>query len=84
MVKMKMKITLKTAIKAKKGLTKMLKNFVGKKRNETNVFQLCCGKREKITLVTLVGRTLFENYVEMVAGLPINEQINDQDLLRAN
>ena len=48
MVKMKMKITLKTAIKAKKGLTKMLKNFVGNKRNETNVFQLCCGKREKL------------------------------------
>jgi hypothetical protein len=24
--------------------------------------------------VGLVGKTLFENYVEMVAGLPINEQ----------
>jgi hypothetical protein len=23
----------------------MLKDFVGKKRNETNVFQLCCGQR---------------------------------------
>jgi len=51
MVKMKMKITLKTAIKAKKGLTKMLKNFVGKKRNETNVFQLCCGQRAYVGYV---------------------------------
>jgi hypothetical protein len=71
MVKMKMKITLKTAIKAKKGLTKMLKNFVGKKRNETNVFQLCCGQR---AYVGYVGWKNLESYVEMVAGLPINEQ----------
>ena len=71
-----MKITVKTAIKAK-NFNKKLKDFVGNKRNETNVFQLCCGKREKITLVTLVWleKTLFENYVEMVAGLPINKQI---------
>jgi hypothetical protein len=68
---MKMKITLKTAIKAKKGLTKMLKNFVGKKRNETNVFQLCCGQR---AYVGYVGWKNLESYVEMVAGLPINEQ----------
>ena len=66
-----MKITLKTAIKAKKGLTKMLKNFVGKKRNETNVFQLCCGQR---AYVVYVGWKNLESYVEMVAGLPINEQ----------
>ena len=70
-----MKITLKTAIKAKKGLTKMLKNFVGKKRNETNVFQLCCGKgKNYVGYVGLVGKNL-ESYVEMVAGLPINKQI---------
>jgi hypothetical protein len=50
-LKMKMKITLKTAIKAKKGLTKMLKNFVGNKRNETNVFQLCCGQRAYVGYV---------------------------------
>ena len=62
-----MKITLKTAIKAKKGLTKMLKNFVGKKRNETNVFQLCCGQR---AYVGYVGWKNLESYVEMVAGLP--------------
>jgi len=49
-----MKIHFKTAIKAKNVLTKMLKNFVGNKRNETNVFQLCCGKKGEITLVTLV------------------------------
>ena len=66
-----MKITLKTAIKAKKGLTKMLKNFVGNKRNETNVFQLCCGQR---AYVGYVGWKNLESYVEMVAGLPINEQ----------
>ena len=61
----------KTAIKAKNVLTKMLKNFVGNKRNETNVFQLCCGKgKNYVGYVGLVGKTLFENYVEMVAGLP--------------
>ena len=75
MIKDEAKITLKTAIKAKKGLTKMFEKFCWEKtKRKTNVFQLCCGQREKITLVTLVGRTLFENYVEMVAGLPINEQ----------
>ena len=64
----------KTAIKAKNVLTKMLKDFVGKKRKETNVF-LCCGKgKNYVGYVGLVGKTLFENYVEMVAGLPINEQ----------
>jgi hypothetical protein len=49
----------------------MLKNFVGKKRNETNVFQLCCGQR---AYVGYVGWKNLESYVEMVAGLPINEQ----------
>ena len=44
---MKMKITLKTAIKAKKRFNKNVERFVGKKRNETNVFGLCCGQREK-------------------------------------
>jgi len=77
---MKTKITLKTAIKAK-NFNKKLKDFVGKKRNETNVFQLCCGQR---AYVGYVGWKNLESYVEMVAGLPINEQINDQELLRAN
>ena len=42
--------------------------------NETKLtcFNFVVGKG--LTLVTLVGRTLFENYVEMVAGLPRNEQ----------
>jgi hypothetical protein len=52
----------------------MLKDFVGKKRKETNVF-LCCGKgKNYVGYVGLVGKTLFENYDEMVAGLPRNEQ----------
>jgi hypothetical protein len=69
---MKMKITLKTAIKAKKGLTKMLKKFCWDKRNGTNVFQLCCGQR---AYVGYAGWKNLESYVEMVAGLPINKQI---------
>ena len=64
---MKTKITLKTAIKAKKGLTKMLEKFFWEKTKRT-CFNFVVGKG--LTLVTLVGRTLFENYVEMVAGLP--------------
>ena len=53
----------------------MLKDFVGKKWNETNVFRLCCEKgKNYVGYVGLVGKTLFENYVEMVAGLPRNEQ----------
>ena len=59
------------AIKAKKVLTKNLKDFVGNKRNKTNVFQLCCGQR---AYVGYVGWKNLESYVEMVAGLPINEQ----------
>ncbi len=42
-------------------------------------------EKGKITLVTLVWleKPCFENYVEMVAGLPRNEQNKiDQDLLR--
>jgi hypothetical protein len=66
---LKQKSTLKTAIKAKNVLTKMLKDFVGK--NETNVFQLCCGQR---AYVGYVGWKNLESYVEMVAGLPKNEQ----------
>jgi hypothetical protein len=40
-------------------------------RNETNVFQLCCGQR---AYVGYVGWKNLESYVEMVAGLPRNEQ----------
>ena len=63
----------KNGNKGQKILTKKLKEFVGK-MNETKLtcFNFVVGKG--LTLVTLVGRTLFENYVEMVAGLPINEQ----------
>ncbi len=63
---MKTKITLKTAIKAK-NFNKKLKDFVGKKRNETNVFQLCCGQK---AYVGYVGWKNLESYVEMVARLP--------------
>jgi hypothetical protein len=49
--------------------TKKLIDFVGK-MNKTKLtcfnFVVCKG----ITLVTLVGKPCFENYVEMVAGLP--------------
>ncbi len=41
-------ITLKNGDRGQKLFTKMF-DFVGKKRNETNVFQLCCGQR--VTLV---------------------------------
>ena len=37
----------------------MLKDFVGNKRNETNVFQLCCGKgKNYVGYIGLVGKTL--------------------------
>ena len=54
----------------------MLKDFVGNKQNETNVFQLCCGKgKNYVGYVGLVGKTLkVWKYVEMVAALPKNEQ----------
>ena len=66
---MKTKITLKTAIKAKKCFNKKLKDFVGKKNEtKTNVFQLCCGQR---AYVGYVGWKNLESYVEMVAGLPM-------------
>ena len=35
------------------------------------MFQLCCGQR---AYVGYVGWKNLENYVEMVAGLPINKQ----------
>ncbi len=36
----------------------MLNDFVGKKQNETNVFQLCCVQRAYVGYVGLVGKTL--------------------------
>jgi hypothetical protein len=33
----------------------MLKDFVGNKRNETNVFQLCCGKGKKLRWLRWFG-----------------------------
>jgi hypothetical protein len=72
LIKDENKITLKTAIKAKKVLTKNWKILLGKnERNETNVFQLCCGQR---AYVGYVGWKNLESYVKMVAGLPRNEQ----------
>jgi len=47
---MKMKITLKTAIKAKK-FHKNVEKFVGKNETKTNVFQLCCGQRAYVGYV---------------------------------
>ncbi len=44
------------------------------KQNGTNVFQLCCGKREKLRWLRCFGWKNLESYVEMVAGLPRNEQ----------
>jgi hypothetical protein len=41
------------------------------KRNGTNVFQLCCVQRD---YVGCVGWKNLESFVEMVAGLPRNEQ----------
>ena len=71
---MKMKITLKNGNKGQKKVLTKIEKFCWEKMNETKLtcFNFVVGKG--LTLVTLVGRTLFENYVEMVAGLPINEQ----------
>ncbi len=68
--KVETKITL-NGDKSQKSLTKIFeKIFVGKNGTKTNVF-LCCEKG--ITLVWS-EKPCFENYVEMVAGLPRNEQ----------
>ena len=75
LIKDETKNHFKTAIKAKKVLTKKIERFCWENETKTNVFQLCCGKREKITLVTLVWLKNLESYVEMVAGLPRNKQI---------
>jgi hypothetical protein len=45
------------------------------------VFRLCCGQR---AYVGYVGWRNLESYVEMVAGLPIKTNLNDQELLRDN
>jgi hypothetical protein len=55
----------------------MFEKFVGKKRNETNVFQLCCEKG-----ITLVGRTL-KVTLKWLQGCQ-EHKLNDQELLRAN
>ena len=69
LIKDEAKITLKTAIKAK-SFNKKLIDFVGK-WNKSKLtcfnFVVCKG----ITLVWL-EKPCFENYVEMVAGLPRN------------
>ena len=61
----------------------MLKDFVGKKRNETNVFQLCCGQRVYVGYVgwkNLVWKLRWNGC--RVANKQTN--LNDQELLRAN
>ena len=51
-----------------------MKDFVGKNETKLTCFNFVVGKG--LTLVTLVWleKPCFENYVEMVAGLPKNEQ----------
>ena len=74
MIKDEAKITLKNGNKGQKRFTKINFDFVGKKRNEKLTwFSVVC---KGLTLVTLVWleEPCFENYVEMVAGLPRNEQ----------
>ncbi len=38
------------------------------------MFRLCCGKRGKLRWLRWFGWKNLESYVEMVAGLPRNEQ----------
>ncbi len=76
MIKVETKNHFKTAIKAKKVLTKMLKYLLGKNETELTCFNFVVekGKKNYVGYVGLVGKNL-ESYVEMVAGLPINKQI---------
>ena len=78
---MKTKITLKTAIKAKNVLTKCWKILLGKNETKLTCFDFVV-KKGKITLVTLVWleKPCFENYVEMVAGLPRKRTKNENIL----
>ena len=74
---MKTKITLKTAIKAKKCFNKKLKDFLLGKKRKQNKKLMCFSvvlQSAYVGCVGLVGKNL-ESYVEMVAGLPINKQI---------
>ena len=48
--------------------------MLGKNETKTNVFQLCCGQRDYVGYVVWKN---IESYVEMVAGLPRNEQKNE-------
>jgi hypothetical protein len=63
---MKTKITLKTAIKAK-NFDKKFERFCWENETKLTCFNFVVGKG--ITLVWL-EEPCFENYVEMVAGLP--------------
>ena len=81
LIKDEAKITLKNGNKGQKRFTKINFDFCQEKtKRKTNVV-LCCVQRD---YVGYIGWKNLESYVEMVAGLPINEQINDQELLRAN
>ena len=68
---MKTKITLKTAIKAKKCFNKKIERFCWEKMKRKLTCLTLLWKREKnyVGYVGLVGKNL-ESYVEMVAGLP--------------
>ena len=48
----------------------MFEKILLEKRNETNVFQLCCGKGKNLRWLRWFGWKNLESYVEMVAGLP--------------
>ncbi len=56
-VKLKQKSTLMNGDKGQKGFSQKLKDFVGKKGMKLTCFNFVVGKG--LTLVTLVGRTLF-------------------------
>ena len=57
----------------------MFEKFVRKRQNE-RVSTLLWAKG--LRWLRWLEEPCFENYVEMVAGLPINEQNNDQELFR--
>ena len=72
---MKTKITLKTAIKAKNVLTKKIERFCWEKmKRKLTCFNFVVEKGKKLRWLRWFGWKNLESYVEMVAGLPINEQ----------
>jgi hypothetical protein len=74
---MKQKSTLKNGTKGQKIVHKKLIDFDGKRERNERVSTLLWPK----DYVGYVGWKNLESYVEMVAGLPINKQLKDQELL---